>query len=148
MDLLERVRAGPDLVVLEDRAKRGTAVDSPTLRVDHGDQVAHVLGDEAEALLALAQLLLGAPMLGHVAEAPHAADRLPFDELRPGGALEDAPVLENEDVEAFPSGMRVELAHLGAELLGVLQLPDHVIEGVVVAPGGEDARRNAPHLSE
>jgi len=96
------------------------------LGVDERDQIAHVLRDQAKALLALSQPFLRAPVLGDVAKAPYAADRLSLDELRPGVAFEDAAVLELDGVEAFLPGMVVELAHLPAELLGVLELVEHV----------------------
>src|SRR5438034_138269 len=44
--------------------------------------------------------LVGAPALGDVAEAPHAAHALAADALGLGVALEDPAVLEGEDVEA------------------------------------------------
>jgi len=66
--------------------------------------------------------------------------------LRPGVALENAAVLELDGVEALLSGMRVKRAHLGAELFGVFQLLENMVEGVIVASRGKDARRDAPHL--
>src|SRR5207247_2527869 len=106
VDLLEGIRIRLDLVVLEDGPVGRAVVDAPALGVDHRDQVADVLGDEAKALFALAQLFLGAAVLGHVAEAPHPADRLSLDELRPGVALEGQAVLglerRTEERKRFP----------------------------------------------
>src|SRR6267143_497430 len=122
VDLPEGIRIRLDLAILEYGPVGRTVVDAPALGVDHGDQIADVLGDESETLFALAQLFLGAPVLGHVAEAPDPADGLPLDELGPGIALEDATVLERDRVETLPAGIRIERIHLVAELLGVFQL--------------------------
>src|SRR6266851_5709943 len=148
VNLPEGIRVRLDLAVLEDGPVGRTVVDAPALGVDHGDQIADVLGDEAEALFALAQLFLGVPVLGHVAEAPHPADRLSLDELGPGIAFEDAAVLELDGVETLPAGIRIERIHLVAELLGVFQLIEDEIERVLVLTGGENLRREAPHLRE
>src|SRR4029077_12442851 len=148
VDLLEGIGIGADLVVLEQAAVRRAVVDAPALGGEESNQIAHFLRDQAKALLALSQPFLRAPVLGDVAEAPYAADRLPLDELRPGVALEDAAVLELDRIEAFLPGMFVEFAHLPAELLGVLELVEHVGERVLVVPRGEHVRRDAPHLCE
>jgi len=134
--------------VLEDGPVGRAVVDAPAFGVDHGDQVADVLGDEAKALFALAQFFLGTAVLGHVAEAPDPPDRLPLDELGPGIALEDAAVPELDGVETLLAGIRIERVHLVAELLGVFQLIEDEIEGVLVLPGGKHLRREAPHLRE
>src|SRR6266581_5434361 len=148
VNLPEGVRVRLDLAVLEDGPVGRTVVDAPALGVDHGDQIADVLGDEAKALFALAQLFLGVAVFGHVAEAPHPAYRLPLDELGPGIAFEDAAVLELDGVETLLAGIRIERIHLVAELLGVFQLIEDEIECVLVLTGGEDPRREAPHLRE
>src|SRR6266849_6767376 len=64
VDLLEGIGVRLDLAVLEDGPVGGAVVDAPAFGVDHRDQVANVLGDEAEALFALAQLLFRVPVLG------------------------------------------------------------------------------------
>src|SRR5467141_1343564 len=148
VNLPEGIRVRLDLAVLEDGPVGRAVVDAPAFGVDHGDQIADVLGDEAKALFALAQLFLGAAVFGHVAEAPDPADRLPLDELGPGIAFEDAAVPELDGVETLLAGNRIERVHLVAELLGVFQLIEDEIEGVLVLPGGEDLRRDAPHLRE
>jgi len=118
VDLLEGVRSRLNPVVGGRRSARRAVVDAPALGVDQGDQVSDVLRDQPEPLFAFAQLLLGAPVLGDVAETPHPADRLPLDELGSGIALEDAAVAELDRVEALQAGMRVELRHLLANWSG------------------------------
>ena len=86
--------------------------------------------------------------LRHVTEAPHAADRGTFDALRAGVALEDASVLELDDVVALGLGVRIHVAHAAQEALGLRELVDHEPEGEVVVAGGHDLRRQAPHLDE
>ena len=61
------------------------------------------------------ELVLEAPVLGDVAEAPHPTDDLAVDALREGVALEDAAVLELEEVVAVRLGLLVEALHLGDE---------------------------------
>src|SRR5439155_24514590 len=51
-------------------------------------------------------------------------------------------------VETLLAGIRIERIHLVAELLGVLQLIEDEIERVLVLAGGEDLRREEPHLRE
>src|SRR5258706_8836824 len=97
VDLPEGIGTGLDLPVLEHAAVRGAVVDAPALGIHHGDEVADVFRYQAKAFLALAQLLLGAPVLGNVTEAPDPTYRLAVDELRPGIALEDPAVLELDD---------------------------------------------------
>src|SRR6266853_749607 len=146
VDLPEGIRIRLDLAVLEDGPVGRAVVDATAFGVDHGDQIADVLGDEAKALFALAQLFLGAAVFGHVTEAPDPADRLSLDELGPGIALEDAAVPELYGVETLLAGIRIERVHLVAEPVWVFQLIADEIERVLVLPGGKDLRRESRHL--
>src|SRR2546426_10798062 len=92
--------------------------------------------------------LVGAPALGDVAEAPHAAHALAADALGLGVALEDPAVLEGEDVEARGLGSGVEVTHLGAEALRAGELLQHERDRLRVVPRLEDRVRDAPQLGE
>src|SRR5215467_8920642 len=87
------------------------------------------MGDEgAVTLLALAHRPLGPGPSGHVAEAPYPSHRHPVEPLRQREALEDAAVLELEEIEARRVGVGVQLAHLGDELLRLGELVQDVVE--------------------
>ena len=107
-----------------------------------------VLEEQAEAGLGLAQGRLRAAAAGDVAEAPHAAHRLAVEHLRDGVALEDAAVVELQDVEALHLRLGVHLLDLAQELVGGAELADRELEGLLVVPRCEHFGRDPPHLRE
>ena len=98
-------------------------------------------------LLGLPQGLLRLRALGNVAEAPHAAHRLPVLPLGDGVALEDPAVPELQDVEGLGLRLRVQLTDLPKELLRRLELVQDVGQQLVVVPGLHEAGRDAPELA-
>src|SRR5579884_2184023 len=94
------------------------------------------------------QLLLEAVLGRYVAEAPDSTDDVAIDALGMREAIEDAPVLEEEDIVAVGLRLGVEIADLGQERIGVDQLSDHEPESLVIVAAGEDRRRYAPQVDE
>ena len=94
------------------------------------------------------ELALGRLALRHVAEAPHAAGAAAVHALRHRVALEHAPVVELQLVEALRLGRRIELVHLAKERLGVAQLPHHVRQRTFVVARLGDVLGDAPQLDE
>src|SRR3954454_8089610 len=68
------------------------------------------------------ELVLELLVLGDVAEAPHPPDSDAVDPLGPGVALEDAAVVEVEDVVTLRFGPGVELTHLLEKSFRVCEL--------------------------
>ena len=92
--------------------------------------------------------LFGDPAVGDVAEAPHPAGGTPVDELREGIALEYAPVLEFDGVDALGFRVRVELLDLGDEGVTILHLVEDESEGAGIVSRCDDLGGNPPHLHE
>ena len=96
----------------------------------------------------LADLVLGAPGRGDVAEAPDAAHHLVADLLRARIPLESASVAELQHVVALGRRIGVEGGHLGQELLGVRQLAQHGAHHGLVVAGVHELAVDAPHGEE
>ncbi len=96
----------------------------------------------------MGQLLLEPDTFGDVAETPHPADRKPGDALGLRVAFDRPPVPELDQVVAVGLRLRVQLADLGQEGLGILDLGQHVVQGLVIVSGGEDRLGEIPHLDE
>ena len=94
------------------------------------------------------ELVLEAAVLGDVAEAPHAADDLAVDALRQRVALEDAPVLELEDVVTVRLGLVVQALDLGRRTRGIAELLEHERERAAVVARLEHFGGMLPHLGE
>jgi hypothetical protein len=136
-------------VVAQHRDERRVHVQQ--LAVDRGpvDPVRRALDVRAEARLGAAHGELGGDALGHVAKAPDAPHHLAVHQpLRAREALEDAPVLEVDDVEALRLGVRVEVGDPAQEVLGVGDLPERVDDRAVVVPRRLDIVGNLPHVDE
>jgi len=95
-----------------------------------------------------ARLLLGDRARSHVPEAPHSPHDAAVKRLGLGIALEDAAVLEADDVEALVPRACVELFDAGAERRRVGDLVEHVLEDFQVVAQLEERGRNAPEPQE
>ena len=96
----------------------------------------------------MGELALEPLRLRDVAEAPHPTDDLAADSLRLRVALDDPTVLELDQVAALGVGLRVQLAHLRREAVGVDELSEHVAQRDAVVTGGEHRLGELPHLGE
>src|SRR5687768_5147695 len=118
-------------LIAEHAAEAWVRVEDHAVLVNQ-DAIHRRFSETAEALLALAYGFLGAPSLGHVAEAPDPPDAATADALRSRCALENSSVEHLEHVEALGLVVGAQLANFRQKRLGVLELPCRVAEGEAV----------------
>ena len=84
-----------------DLAPPAVHEDRASLRVGAEDADRRDVRQYAETFLTPPERGLSLALLRHVAKAPHAADRLAAQQLRPGEALDHAPILGVQNIEHF-----------------------------------------------
>ena len=115
-------------------------------QVVHPHRHGVVREEQAEAGLRFAQGGLRAAAAGDVAEAPHPAHRVAVEHLGDGVALEDAAVVELEDVEALRLRLRVHLLDLAQELVGGRSWPTANSQGLARRPRPSSTSGGIRHI--